>query len=182
MDSKKMEEALNDQINYELLSAYLYMSMSNYSSRNGLRGFTKWFMAQYHEEMLHAMKIYEFVQRRGGTVVLKEIPAPEHEWDGPLDLFEKTLIHEKSVTKRINNLIDIALEERDHASHIFLQWFISEQVEEEENDNDIIAQLKLIGDDTSALLTFDKELGARAVTVPTVFTNGVDAAEKAMGK
>lgn len=182
MDSKKMEDALNDQVNYEFLSAYLYMSMSNYASRNGLRGLTKWFMAQYHEEMLHAMKIYEFIQKRGGTVKLKAIPEPEQEWNGALDLFEKTLIHEKSVTKRFNNLIDLALEEKDHASHIFLQWFITEQVEEEENDNDIIAQLKLIGSDTSALLSFDKELGSRAVNVPTVFTNGIEAAEKAMGK
>lgn len=182
MVSKKLENALNDQINYEFFSAYLYMSMSNYASRNGLRGFAKWFMTQYHEEMLHAMKIYEYIQRRGGTVKLKTVNEPDHEWNGPLDLFEKTLIHEKSVTKRFNDLIDLSLEEKDHATHIFLQWFVSEQVEEEENDNDIIAQLKLIDNDTSALLTFDKELGSRAVTVPTDFSNGVTATEKAMGK
>ena len=176
MLSKKMETALNKHINKEMHSAYLYMGMSSYSTTIGLKGFATWFMVQYHEEMMHAMKIYEYLASRGNQVVLTEIEAPPKSFKSPLDLFEKTLKHEQFMTSNINKLMDLAIADKDHATQIFMQWFVTEQVEEEENDNDIIAKLKLIGKDPNGLFTMDKELGARTVVVATDFTKGVTAA------
>ena len=122
MIGKKMESALNEQVNRELYSAYLYMSMSSFSDTIGLKGFANWFMVQYHEEMLHAMKIYEYIIRQAGKAKLMSIQEPPSEFDSPLDMFEKTLAHERFITKSINDLVDLAIAERDHASQIFLQW------------------------------------------------------------
>jgi len=177
-----MEAALNGQINKELFSAYLYMAMSSHANNAGLKGFANWFMVQYHEEMLHAMKLYEYVQARGGKAVLKALECPQSSWKSPLDMFQATLKHEQFITKSINGLMDLAIKEKDHASQAFLQWYVTEQVEEEENDNDIIAELNLVGKSTEGLMMLDKELGLRMTTVPTDFSKGVEAAMKAAGK
>jgi ferritin len=182
MIGKKMESALNEQVNRELYSAYLYMSMSSFSDRIGLKGFANWFMVQYHEEMLHAMKIHEYILRQGGKVKLMSLQEPPSEFQSPLDMFEKTLAHERFITKSINDLVDLAIAERDHATQIFLQWYVTEQIEEEENDNDIIAKLKLVGTGTennNGLFLLDKELGTRMTTVLTDFSKGIEAGMKA---
>jgi ferritin len=170
MISKKMETALNEQLNKEMYSAYLYMSMSAHSTHIGLKGFANWFMVQYQEEMMHAMKFYDYINDQGGRVMLMAIDAPPTAFESPLDMFEKTLKHEQFVTKRINDLVDLAIKEKDHATNIFLQWFITEQIEEEANDNDVIAKLKLVGKKGDALLMLDKELSARVFTPPATST------------
>jgi ferritin len=182
MLNKKVAKALNDQINREMYSAYLYMSMSAYSTKVGLKGFANWFMVQYHEEMFHAMKIYEYVQRQGSEVILQAIATPPAEFASQLDMFTKTLEHEHYITKSLNDLMDLAIKEKDHATKIFLEWYITEQVEEEDNDNDIITELTLIGDNPHALLMLDREFAARAVGVPTDYSKGVEAAAKAAGE
>lgn len=182
MLAKQMEEALNEQVNREMYSAYLYMSMSTYSSTIGLKGFANWFMVQFHEEMLHAMKIYEYILRQGGKPVLKQIQEPPAAFESVLEMFKKTLAHEQFVTKCINDLIDLAIANRDHASQAFLQWYVTEQVEEEETDNDIINQLTMIGKSNDGLFMLDKEMATRMVTVPTDYSKGVESAMKAMGK
>lgn len=179
MISKKMDDAINAQMIREMYSGYLYMSMSSFINSLGLKGFANWLMVQYHEEMFHAMKMYEYIQSRGGNVKIGTIDEPPSKWETPLDMFEKVLEHEQKVTAWINELMETAIEEKDHASQIFLQWYVTEQVEEEENDNDIIAQLKLIRDNPQGLIMLDKELAARMTTVPTDFSKGVEAAAKA---
>ena len=179
MLNKKMAQALNEQVNREMYSAYLYMSMSAYSNKTGLKGFANWFMVQYHEEMFHAMKIFEYIQRQGEDVKLEAIKAPPAEFLSQLDMFTQTLTHEQYITSSINELMELAISKKDHATQIFLEWYVTEQVEEEENDNDIIAQLKLIGDNAHALLMLDRELAVRTATIPTDFSKGVEAAAKA---
>lgn len=179
MIGQKMEKAINAQINNEMYSAYLYMAMSSYANDIGLKGFSHWFMVQYHEEMLHAMKMYEFLQARGGKVKLMAIKEPPATFESPLTMFEKTLEHENFITRCINELMDLAIAEKDHASQIFFQWYVTEQVEEEENDTDTINQLKLTGSDVQGLRMIDKELEVRTVNVVTDFSNGVAAAMKA---
>jgi ferritin len=119
-------------------------------------------MVQYKEEMSHAMKIYHYLQEQGAKVVLKTIEEPPAEFGSPLEMFKKTLNHEQFITKSINDLVDLAISEKDHATQIFLQWFVSEQVEEEANDNEMISKLKMIGDNTGGLFMLDRELGSRA--------------------
>jgi ferritin len=182
MLSPKMEKALNEQITREMYSAFLYMSMAADSTVKGLKGFANWFMVQYHEEMLHAMKMYEYVLRQGNTVTLAAIDQPPSTFSSPMDMFTQTLAHEQKVTAWINELASLAVTEKDHATQTFMQWYVTEQVEEEENDNDVIAQLKLIGNDTSGLFMLDREMGTRLLTVPSDFSKGVEAAMKAMGK
>ncbi|WP_373498577.1 ferritin [Desulfococcus sp.] len=179
MLSPKMNDALNEQINREMYSAFIYMSMSNRCNELGLKGFTNWFMVQYHEEMFHSMRIYEYVCRQGGKVTLKAIAQPPADFASPLDMMTKTLEHERYITQSINNLMDLAISEKDHATQIFLQWYVTEQVEEEENDNEIIAQLKLIQDSPHGLMMIDRDLAGRMATVPTDFSKGVEAAAKA---
>ena len=166
MLSAKMAEALNKQVNKEMYSAYLYMSMSAYSAYIGLKGFANWFMVQYQEEMVHTMKIYDYINDQGGQVKLMAIEQPLTEFESPMDMFEKTLAHEKFITKSINELVDLAIAEKDHATNIFLQWYVTEQIEEEGNDNEIIARLKLVGEDGNGLLMVDKELAMRVFTPP----------------
>ena len=172
MLSERMMGALNEQINKEIYSAYLYLSMSAHSTFVGLKGFANWFMVQYQEEMLHTMKIYDYINDQGGKVTLKDVAQPPTEFGSPLEMFEKTLEHEKFVTKRINNLVDLAIEEKDHASNIFLQWFVTEQIEEEANDNEIISKLKLVGKDGNGLFMIDRELAARVFTLPATSKEG----------
>lgn len=166
MLSEKMVDALNEQINKEMYSGYMYLSMSAYADFKGLKGSANWFHVQYQEEMEHAMRIYDYVQEQGAHVKLKTIDQPPTEFGTPLQIFEKTLEHERFVTTLINNLVDLAIEERDHASRIFLQWFVSEQVEEESNANEILDKIKLAGEDGNGLFMVDKELAARVYTPP----------------
>jgi len=170
MISKKVEDALNEQVNKEMFSAYLYMSMSVHAGDMGLKGFSNWFMVQYHEEMSHAMKLFDYIHSRGGRVVLKAIEAPASTFDSVMDMFEKTLAHEEFITASINDLMETAMAEKDHATQIFLQWFVTEQVEEEENDHEIIDQLKLIGSNSQGLMMLDKELAQRRATIRLDFS------------
>ena len=178
MLNKNVEKALNEQINREMYSAYLYMAMSSSCTQKGLKGFANWFMVQYHEEMLHAMKLYEYVHLHGGQVTFKALAQPPADFDSPLDMFKKTLEHERFITQSINELMEVAIKSKDHATQIFLQWYVTEQVEEESNDNDIIGQLTVVGKDAQGLLLLDRELGARMTTVPTEFSKGIEAALK----
>lgn len=170
MLTEKMNTALNDQIKWELYSGYLYLSMSAHLNSLGLSGFALWMRYQAQEELTHAMKFYDFVNERGGQVDLHAIDAPRKEWKSPLEVFENALEHEQLVTKRINDLVDTALEERDHATNIFLQWFVTEQVEEEDNVGDIVNKLKLIGDTGNSLFMMDKELALRTPPAPAADT------------
>ncbi|HLO25182.1 MAG TPA: ferritin [Geobacteraceae bacterium] len=166
MISKKTVTALNTHLNLELYSAQLYLSMSSYANFIGLKGTATWFMVQYQEEMVHFMKFYGYINSRGEHVELGPLQAPPSEFVSFLDLFEKTLVHEQTITGCINDLIDLAVQEKDHATQIFLHWFVTEQIEEEENDREIIAKLKLIGDNGQGLLMLDNELGTRVFTPP----------------
>jgi len=161
MISKKMETALNQQINKEMYSAYLYMSMSAHSTHIGLTGFANWFMVQYKEEMEHAMRIYKYVHDQGNKVNLIDIEKPPSSFKDPIEMFQQTLKHEQFITSSINELMDLAMKENDHATQIFLHWFITEQIEEEANDNEIIGKLKLVGDKGNGIFMIDKELGKR---------------------
>ncbi|MBU0497876.1 MAG: ferritin [Candidatus Thermoplasmatota archaeon] len=167
MISKKMIEALNEQINKEMYSAYLYMAMSAHSTSTGLPGFANWFMVQYKEEMDHAMRIYNYINDHGEKVSLKAIEQPPSTFKDPMDMFQKTLKHEQFITKSINELINLAIKEKDHATQIALQWFVTEQIEEEGNDNDIIAKLELAGGKGNGLFMVDKDLATRIYTPPT---------------
>lgn len=173
MISAKMEKAINGQINNEMYSAYLYMSMSASAHAMGLKGFGNWFMVQYHEEMLHAMKMYEYIQRQGGQPQLMAIQEPPRQFKDAADLFEKTLEHEHFITKCIHDLVLLARDEKDPATEIFMHWYVNEQIEEEENDNDILAQLKIVKNDAQGLLMMDRELAARTTTVLTDFSKGI---------
>ena len=176
MLSKKMIDSINGQINKEMYSAYLYMAMSAKSDEDGYKGASVWFMVQFHEEMVHAMKLYEYLSDQGATITLAAIAEPPRSFTSLLDMFEKTLAHEQFVTKSINDLMELAIAEKDHASQALLAWYVTEQVEEEKNDNEIIQTLRMIGDNKSALFLYDKELGARTTTMPTDFSKGVSAA------
>ena len=165
--NQRMEKALNDQIKWEFYSSYLYLSMSSWYESEGLKGFAQWEYVQAQEERDHAIKIYRYVISRGGRVVLQPIDAPPAEWASPLAAFRHSLEHEQNVTKMIYNLVDIATEEKDHATSNMLQWFVDEQVEEENDAGQIVDQLDKIEktDNLSLLYTLDKELGTR-VYVP----------------
>ena len=162
MLTEKMQKALNGQLNAELYSSYLYLSMNAYFKSINLDGFANWMHYQAQEELEHSMKFYDFIIQRGGNVQLQQIEAPPTEWSSPLGVFEATLDHEQKVTGLINDLVDIAHEERDHATNIFLQWFVSEQVEEEENVGGVLEQLKLMGDANGGLFMIDRELAKRS--------------------
>ena len=167
MLSEKMNEALNKQLNEELYSAYLYLSMSAWFDSIGLKGFANWMMVQYKEETEHAMKFYSYIQSRGGDVKLYAIKEPPSQWDSPLHAFKETLKHEQFITKCINELVDLAEELKDRPTLNFLQWFIDEQVEEEENDRDIIQRLELIGESKNGIFMLDRELAQRVYTPET---------------
>ncbi|MBU0674805.1 MAG: ferritin [Proteobacteria bacterium] len=167
MLSKTIEKALNGQINAEIYSSYLYLAMSAWCESTGLAGFANWMRMQAQEEMFHAMKLYGFVHERGGRVFLDGIAAPPNVWKSPLDVIQSTLEHEQKVTGLINGLANLAQDERDHATTIFLQWFVSEQVEEEANVGAVLDKLKLIGMDTSGLFVLDQEMASRVFTPPT---------------
>jgi ferritin len=159
--SKKMEEAINKQINAELYSAYLYLSMAAYFEFTNLPGFAKWMEVQAQEEKQHAMKLYHYVIERGGRVILDAIQKPQSEWKSPLDVFEAVYAHEKHVTELIYNLMDVAKSEKDYASEVMLHWFVKEQVEEEANASSILERIKMVKDSVNGILQYDKILGKR---------------------
>jgi ferritin len=161
MISKKMADALNGQIQWEMYSGYIYLAMSAHSETLGLKGFANWFMVQYKEEMGHAMKMYKYLQEQGAEVELKAIDQPQKTYPSSLAMFETALEHEQGVTKRINALVDQAIAEKDHATQIFLQWFVTEQIEEEANVQEIIGMLKLVGSQGNGLFMIDRQLGMR---------------------
>ena len=161
MVSKKLEVAINEQINAEFWSAYLYLSMSVHFANEGLPGFANWFKVQFQEEQDHAIKLINYLISKGNKVDLKPIVEVETSWDSLLAAFEDTLGHEREVTKMINNLVRIARSEDDYATEAVLQWFVTEQVEEEETAQEMIDSLKLIGDNGFGIYTMDKELGSR---------------------
>lgn len=159
--NKSVEEAFNDQINEELFSSYVYLAMAAHFETLNLEGFTNWMKLQAQEELGHAMRLFDHINRRGGRVALKAIGEPPLEYGSPLEVFEKALAHEQHITACINKLYKIALEEHDYAAQMELQWFIDEQVEEEENAGRVVDQLRMAGNDQSALLMLDRELGQR---------------------
>ncbi|ASG68169.1 ferritin [Francisella halioticida] len=165
MISKKLLNALNEQLNYELESANIYLAMAGYTEDLGLGGFTNWFMAQYEEEVFHAKKIMRFVNDKNGRIKIRAIAAPQNEFKSLLDAFEKTLEHEIEVTKKFYDLMDLALEEKEHSTKNFLQWFVDEQVEEEATVCDMINKIKLVKD--SGLYLLDQEAAKRTFKSPT---------------
>ncbi|MCT4660764.1 MAG: ferritin [Tissierellales bacterium] len=162
-----LEKAINEQITAEMYSAYLYLSMAAYFEEQNLPGFANWMRVQFEEEQFHAMKFFDYVNERGGRVRLGAIEQPQIEWNGPIDVFEETYKHEQHVTSLINNLMDLAIEERDHAMKSFLNWYIDEQVEEEANVTSLLDQLKLIDGKGHGMLMLDRELSQRSFTAPT---------------
>lgn len=164
MLNQKIEEALNAQINAEMWSAYLYLSMAAYCHSQGNPGMGKWFEVQFQEEQDHAKIFFNYVISRGGNVVLKPIEAVPTTWNSVLEVFESTLEHEQKVTALINNLFAITAAENDYATQSMLKWFIDEQVEEEETAQNIIDNLKMIKDNGYGLYMLDKELGVRVYT------------------
>lgn len=161
MIAKKMQDALNEQINAELYSAYIYLSMVTYFESINLPGFAQWMKIQAQEETSHAMKIFDFIHERLGRVTLKAIEGPPTEWDSPLAAFEAALKHEQKVTGLINDLVNLAIEQKDHAAKGFLQWFVDEQVEEESSADAIVQKLKMIGDSPQGLLILDGKMAQR---------------------
>lgn len=171
MISDKMYEGLNAQVNKEIASAYIYLAMSAQSADLNWPGFESWFMAQYHEEMFHAMKLYRYIQDQGRKPVIKAIPEPQAVYTSLTAMMEKTFAHEKTVTASINALMKLAKSEDDYATEGFLAWYVKEQVEEEKNDMDILAQLAKIGDSQNGLFALDHQIAKRKTTVPTDFNN-----------
>ena len=161
-----MENALNEQVNAEFHSAYLYLSMSAYFQSVGLVGFANWMRVQYQEELAHAARFFDYVNERGGRVKLTPIGEVQVEYSGVVDVYEETLTHEQLVTGLINRLMDIAIQESDHATKSFLQWFIDEQVEEESNVEQILNNLRLIKGEGQGLLMMDREMNTRVYVDP----------------
>jgi ferritin len=166
MLSDEMQGRLNGQLNAELYSAYLYLSMSAYFRSSDLDGFANWMRVQAHEELMHGLKLFDFLNSRGGRVTLTPIECPATEWQSPQHAFENVYQHEQKVTGLINAIASAAVAESDHATGTFLQWFVNEQVEEEESANRILRNLKLIGNDGAGLLMLDRELATRVFVPP----------------
>jgi len=166
MLSEKLTKALNEQVNWELYSSYLYLSMSSYAESNGMKGTASWLFVQAKEEMAHALHMYQQILERGAVPHLDTIDAPDAAFDGLKDVFEKIYAHEQKVTERINNIATLAMAENDHACYQFIMWYVNEQVEEEANDTDILSKLELIGDNKGLLINLDNELAARVYVNP----------------
>ncbi len=159
--SQTMQDAINDQIQAEFESAYLYLALSARMEQLHLKGFAHWLRLQWQEETQHGLKLYDYLLQRDGVVELKELPKPTYTAETPLAIFELVLEHEQYITRRINDLYALAADERDYASQTLLQWFVSEQMEEEEAARDIIDDLRLVGDSGASLFLLDRELGQR---------------------
>lgn len=167
MMKQKIQDAFNAQLNAESFSAHLYMSMSAYLQSINLNGMAAWMRLQAEEEMSHATKFFDYILTRGGKVILDKIVAPPVEWDSPVAVFQAAYGHEQMITEKINKLVDLSLAESDHASNAFLQWFVTEQVEEEESVLQVVDQLTLAGNDRGALFMVDRELGQRKASTAT---------------
>lgn len=167
MISKKLEKAINEQINKELFSEYLYISMQAWFAAQNLDGMANWMDAQGKEERFHAMKFFNYLIERGGKVLLKPIEGPATDFKTPLKAFQSALEHEQFVTKSINELMDLAIKENDHASRSFLQWFVDEQVEEEASVDKIVNMLKMVGDHGHGIMMIDRDLAQRSFSPPT---------------
>ena len=161
MFTKKMHIAMNDQIHHELESAYIYLSMASYFESGNFPGFAHWMKMQFDEEMIHTFRFYDYIHSRGEKVILQAIGEPPAEYDSPLDAFETSLAHEKKITNDIHNLYALAMEEKDYPSLSFLQWFIDEQVEEEEHVGEVVENVKRVSGVDHAMLMLDRELGQR---------------------
>jgi ferritin len=168
MINNKMQDVLNEQINAELYSGYLYLSMSAYYQSINLSGFANWMYVQMLEEQAHAQILYNHIVDRGGRVILKAIEAPQIEWENALAPFEAALKHEQKITSLIHNLVTIAADEKDYASNAMLQWFVTEQVEEEKNVSDIIDKMNLVNSAPGGIFMIDRELAARVYTPPSI--------------
>ncbi|WP_066893383.1 ferritin [Clostridium nigeriense] len=164
MLSEKLSKALNDQVNFEFYSSYTYLAMAGYCESIDLSGFANFFRVQAKEELDHAMKIYDYVYQKNGSVILEKIEKPKADYDGIIDVFEKGYEHEQLVTKKIYELTDIAYEEREHSTISLLQWFIDEQVEEENSFNSLVKRVRRIEDNPAGLYLMDDELAARVYT------------------
>ena len=162
MPTKAVQAAINDQIAMELESAHVYLSMAAYFDENNLPGFSHWMRMQYQEELAHAMKLFDFMLNNGGHIVLKALAKPPSQFKGALAVMKETLKHEQKVTGAITELYELTVKEKDYPAQILLQWFISEQTEEEKTVGDIIAQMKMVGDSGSGLLLIDQHLAGRA--------------------
>jgi ferritin len=156
-----MLSAINEQINKEIFSAYLYYSMAAYFDSLNLEGFANWMKVQAKEELTHAQKLYDYIYDKGGVVELDSIDKPKKEWESPLEAFKDAYEHELSVTQSIDKLVDLAKELNDHATQNFLQWFVNEQIEEEANTKKIVDTLQMIGESKTALFMFNGQLGSR---------------------
>lgn len=167
MLNPKVQDAINEQINAELYSAYLYLSMAQYFEAEGLAGFANWFKIQFQEEHAHATIFMNYVNQRGGRVMLKAIDAVPTTWDSPMEVFRATLEHEQKVTALINSLYTLAMQEEDYATRDRLNWFVGEQVEEEDNCRALIDKLRLIGDNGMGLYMLNTELAARTYAAPS---------------
>lgn len=161
MISEDIKDSLLDQLNAEFESAHLYLAMSAYCSHRDFNGAAAWLRTQYEEERLHALKVYDYLVDQGVHIALGDLASPPREFGSLLDVFESSLEHEQSMTARLNELSDKALKEKDHATYNMLQWFVSEQLEEEATVSEIIAKLRLVNDDGYGLLMIDNELAAR---------------------
>lgn len=166
MISPKIEKALNEQINAEMFSAYLYLAMVAYFQDKNLSGFANWMTVQNQEETFHAMKFFRYVSERGGRVTLGAIEKPQFEWESPLAAMEAAQKHEAYITSRINSLVDLAIKEKDHATASFLGWFVDEQVEEEDSVNEVVQKLRLLGSDGGGLFMMDRDMATRVFTPP----------------
>lgn len=166
MIKKRMEEELNKQINAEFYSSYLYLSMAAYLESQNLAGFSNWMNVQAQEEWAHGLKIFNYLNERGGTVKLQAIEAPKTEWKDIIEIFEDVYEHEQKVTSLINSLIDVAVEEHDHATRNFLQWFIDEQVEEESSVSTLLEQIKMVDGKGTGLFMLDREMSSRTFVPP----------------
>jgi len=161
MLSETMQNAFNNQINAEMFSSNLYLSMAAYFESLNLPGFATWLEVQAKEEMGHAMKFYKYINERRGRAWIRGVESPQGTWNAPLEAFEHVLNHEQHVTRLINKLVEMATLEKDVASQVFLQWFVNEQVEEEKNADEIVQRLKMIGSSMSGLLMLDHHMGKR---------------------
>lgn len=166
MIGQKMSDGLNSQINAELYSSYLYLSMSAWFSSADLPGFANWMRVQAKEEDFHAQKMFDYLLERGGKVELQVIDKPKIDWKSPLEVIQDVADHEAKVTGLINELVNCALDERDHASNIFLQWFVAEQVEEEASVGEVLGRLKMIGNDSAGMFAMDMEMSKRVLVEP----------------
>ncbi len=167
MISKNLQKAIVEQLNKEFHSAYIYLGMSAYCSKEGFNGAASWFLIQYQEEVAHGMKMFKYLEDQGAAITLPAIESVKVEYKSLLDVFKKSLAHEQYMTKNLNNLSDMAMKEKDHATYNLLQWYVTEQVEEEATVGEIIDHIKLVGDNGYGLYTIDKELSERSFVDPT---------------